>query len=76
MYSTYRDDAGSSQRCIISTIARREVAELFDWDEMEAEEIVRAFGGRFVLDDRGNPLPVNPEQTTSTGVPAVFYEDN
>ena len=29
---------------------------------MEAEEVVRAFGGRFLLDDRGNPLPIDPER--------------
>ncbi len=76
MYSTYRDDAGSSQRCVLSTIARRDVADVLDWDEMEAEQIIATFGGRFLLDDRGNPLPIDPEQTTPSGVPAVFYEDN
>lgn len=76
IYITYRDDAGSSQRCILSTVCTREVADALAWEEMDAEEVVRAFGGRFLLDDRGNPLAVNPEATTATGVPAVFYKDD
>ena len=76
VFSTYRDDLGSSQRCILSTMCRREVADVLAWDEMDAEEVVRTFGGRFLLDDRGNPLAVDPEATTVTGVPAVFYKDD
>jgi hypothetical protein len=74
VYSTYRDDSGGAQRCIISTLARREIADDLDWDEMDAEEVVRAFGGRYLLDDRGNALPIDPDATPS-GVPAAFYED-
>jgi hypothetical protein len=76
VYSTYRDDSGSSQRCILSTTCRRNVADALAWDEMDAEEVVRAFGGRFLLDDRGNPLAVDPEAPTATGVPAAFYKDD
>jgi hypothetical protein len=76
VYSTYRDDSGSSQRCILSTECRREVADVLAWDEMDAEEVVQAFGGRFLLDDRGNPLNVDPEAKIATGVPAVFYKDD
>jgi len=40
---------------------------------------VRAFGGRFVLDDHGNALPIDPDAlpagTGATGVPAVFYDE-
>lgn len=75
IYSTYRDDAGASQRCILSTVCRREVADGLAWEEMDAEEVVSAFGGRFALDDRGNPLPINPGNTSS-GVPAAFYKDD
>ena len=62
IYSTYprrrraRRSAASS-----STTCRRDVADALDWDEMDAEEVVRAFGGRFLLDDRGNPLPIDPD---------------
>ncbi len=76
VYSTYRDDSGSSQRCILSTICRRDVADVLAWDEMDAEEVVRAFGGRFLLDGRGNPLAIDPEAKIATGVPAAFYEDD
>jgi hypothetical protein len=77
IYNTYRDDAGSVQRCVLTTICRREVADVLAWDELDAEEVVTAFGGRYLLDDRGNPLAVDPETTGRTaGVPAVFYKDD
>lgn len=76
IYSTYRDDHSSSQRCIMTTTCQREVADALAWDEMDAEEVVRAFGGHFLLDDRGNPLAVNPDAATRSGVPAVFYKDD
>ena len=75
IYSTYRDESGSSQRCIMSTLCQREVADVIDWDEMDGEEIVRAFGGRFSLDGRGNPNPIDPDMTGRSDVPAVFYKD-
>ncbi len=75
VYTSYRDDAGSGQRCILSTDCRREVAEVVEWDELDAEEVVRMLGGRFLLDDHGNPLPIDPNATT-TGVPAAFYKDD
>ena len=75
VYSTYRDQHSSTQRCILSTVCRREVADGLDWDGMEAGDIVRAFGGRYALDDRGNALPIDPDGN-GTGVPAVFYKDD
>ncbi|HZP56576.1 MAG TPA: hypothetical protein VFC53_03365 [Dehalococcoidia bacterium] len=76
VYSTYRDEHGAAQRCILSTIASREVADNLDWDEMTPEEIVRGLGGRFSLDDRGNALPIDPDAVGPSGVPAVFYKDD
>jgi hypothetical protein len=84
VYTTYRDDTGSSQRCVISTVAGRELADGLAWDEMDAQDVVDAFGGRYSLDDRGNPLPIEPhgepkgepERQPKTPVPAVFYEDD
>jgi hypothetical protein len=76
VYSTYRGEAGSSQQCILSTVCAREVADALAWDEMDAEEVVRAFGGRFALDDRGNPIAINPDATTASGVPAAFYKED
>ncbi len=76
IYSAFRDDTGASQRCVLSTTAQREIADDLDWDEMEPEEVVRAFGGRYLLDDHGNPLPINPDGGEPVGVPAVFYKDD
>lgn len=76
IYSTYRDEGGASQRCVLSTYARREVADVLPWDELDAEQVVRTFDGRYRLDDRGNPLPIDPDATGPTGVPAVYYKDD
>jgi len=75
VYSTFRDETGTSQRCVLATLCTREVADALDWDELSGEEVVRAFGGRYLLDDRGNPLPVDPDATARSGVPAAFYRD-
>ncbi|HEX5478247.1 MAG TPA: hypothetical protein VFY79_00860 [Dehalococcoidia bacterium] len=75
IYSTYRDAASTSQQCILTVSCSRDVADVLDWDDMEAEEIMRAFGARFQLDDHGRALPLDPEAGPS-GVPAVFYEDD
>jgi hypothetical protein len=74
IYSTFRDEHGSSQRCILSTLADRELAADIDWDGMDAEEVVRAFGGRYALDDRGNPLPIDPARPRDNGVPAIYFD--
>ncbi|HXK34188.1 MAG TPA: hypothetical protein VNM91_09270, partial [Dehalococcoidia bacterium] len=76
IYSTYRDEGGASQRCVLSTYAKREVADVLPWDELDAEQVVRTFDGRYRLDDHGNPLPIDPDATGPSGVPAVFYEDD
>jgi hypothetical protein len=76
IYSTYRDEHGSSQRCIISTTCDRAIATEIDWDGSDAEEIVRVFGGRFLLDDRGNALPIDVDAPAAMGVPAAFYKDD
>ena len=75
IYSTYRDASGSSQHCILTANCSREVADVLDWDDMDAEEIMRAFGARFRLDDHGRAMQIDPELGPS-GVPAVFYVDD
>lgn len=75
IYSTFRDERSASQRCFMSTVARREIADDLAWDEMDAEAVVLAFGGRFLLDDQGNPLPIDPDGGEPAGVPAAFYKD-
>ena len=76
IYSTYRDEHGASQRCILSTTATRETASDLDWDNMDPEDIVRAFGGRYSLDDRGNPVPIDVSGPAKNSVPAAFYRDS
>ena len=76
IYSTFRDAEGSAHRCILTTTAKRELADVMDWDELDPEEIVRAFGGRYSLDDRGQALPIDPDAVGPTGVPAAFYKDD
>jgi hypothetical protein len=75
IYSTYRDERGAAQRCIMSTVCERAVAQDLDWDA-DPEDIVRAFGGRFLLDDRGNALPISVDAPRRTDVPAAFYKDD
>ena len=48
IYSTYRDEQGAAQRCIISTTCDRATATDIDWDAQDPEDIVRAFGDRLV----------------------------
>ncbi|HLB22747.1 MAG TPA: hypothetical protein VJP07_01510 [Dehalococcoidia bacterium] len=76
IYSTYRDAEGAAQRRVISTVARREIADELAWEELEAEAVVHAFGGRFLLDDRGNALPIDADGGEPAGVPAAFYKDD
>ena len=76
IYSTFRDETGATQHCILSTNCTREIAIDFDWDTMDAEDIVHAFGGRFALDDRGNALPIPIDAPARPSVPAAFYKDD
>jgi hypothetical protein len=76
IYSTYRDEHGASQRCILSTTATRAAASDLDWDAMDPDDIVRAFGGRFTLDDRGNAVPIDVAGPARNSVPAAFYRDS
>jgi hypothetical protein len=75
IYSTFRDEQGATQRCILSTATDRATANTIDWDEDAAEEIVRAFGGRYAMDDRGNATPISVDAPSPASVPAAFYED-
>jgi hypothetical protein len=71
VYSTFRSESGeSTQRCILSTVARREVAEDLDWDALAPEEIVAAFEGRFALNERGVALPFDVEPPPEESQPA------
>lgn len=76
VYSTYRDEHGAAQRCIISTRATRTVGDTLDWDAMEPMEIVQSFETRFRLDERGNALPIDIDPPPPGSVPAAFYRDD
>lgn len=61
VYTTFRQEHGTAvQRCILSTLVRREDAADVDWDAGSPEEIVRRFGGRYELDEHGAPQPIEP----------------
>lgn len=61
VYTSFRQEHGlASQRCILSTVARRDVAADVDWDGAMPEEIVRQFGGVYRVDELGSPLSVEP----------------
>lgn len=62
VYTSFRDASGhASRQCILSTVARREIARNVDWDNWSAREIVDYLGGRYHLDEAGQPRPVEPE---------------
>lgn len=75
IYSTFRGGGGAMQCCILTTECDRAIGSDIDWDDTDPEEIVRAFGGRYALDDRGNPTPVEVDAPARNSVPAVFYTD-
>lgn len=75
IYSTFRDEQGATQRCILTTATNRDTANTIDWDEDDAEEIVRVFGGRYATDDRGNATPITVDAPAPASVPAAFYKD-
>ena len=70
VYTTFRDPDGASERaCILTTNARREVAQEVDWEAWPPAEIVEALGGRYRLGDRGAALPVDADE--KAGAPAA-----
>ncbi len=67
VYTSFRDPQGGSQRaCILTTIARREVARHLDWENWTPAEIVDALGGRYRLGEGGDALPIDIEDEAGT----------
>lgn len=75
IYSTFRDGTGATQHCILTTDCDRATGAELDWDATDPEDIVRAFGGRYVLDDHGNAAPIDVDAPARSSVPAAFYTD-
>jgi hypothetical protein len=75
VYGTFRDATGSAQRCVLTTTFDRETAGAIDWDDMAPAAIVARFNGRYALDERGNPLPIDVAPPRAGRVPAAFYRD-
>lgn len=70
VYTTFRDPQGGSQRaCILSTIARREVARDVDWEVWTPAEIVDALGGRYRLGEGADALPIDLDDEAGTPEP-------
>jgi hypothetical protein len=61
-YTTFLElGAEAAQRCILSTLARRDDAAAIDWDSDPPEAIAERLGARYRLDERGVPLPIEPD---------------
>ena len=61
-YMTMREaDRATERACILSTTATRDDARQVDWEEWTPAQIVEALGGRYRMDDLGQPLPIEVE---------------
>ena len=69
VYTTYRDAASTRRECILTCTARREDARQVDWEDWTPEEIVQCLGARYRLDERGQVLPISPDQTVAAPAP-------
>ncbi len=58
-------DRVTERVCILSTTASREDARQVDWEEWTTAQIVEALGGRYRMDDLGQPLPIEVEAPKS-----------
>ena len=68
VYTTYRDAASTRRECILSCTARREDARQVDWESWAPEEVVHRLGARYRLDERGQAIPISPDQTVPAPV--------
>ncbi|MGQ9572329.1 MAG: hypothetical protein ACUVV3_03965 [Dehalococcoidia bacterium] len=69
VYATYRDAVSTRREWILACTARREDARHVDWDAWTAEQIVHALGARYRLDERGQVLPIDPDQALAASAP-------
>lgn len=62
VFTTFQEAGQVSQRCILSAVAHRADAVGVDWENDAPEEIAERLGARYRLDDRGSPLPIEPDE--------------
>ena len=77
VYTTFHEIGGeATQRCILSTLAHRSAAAQVDWENDPPEVIAEQIGARYQLDDRGEALPIEPdEEAVRVGVNGSRGED-
>lgn len=62
IYTTVQESGGeATQRCIVTTLARRSDAAEVDWDSDPPETIAEMLGARYQLDHQGAALPIEPD---------------
>ena len=61
VYSTFHSTEGTpEQRCILSTVAERAVADEIDWEALRPHEVINRFESRYEVDERGLARPIDP----------------
>lgn len=61
VYTTFHDPAGvPEQRCILSTVADRAIADEIDWEALTPSEIIGRFDSCYRVDSRGLAEPIDP----------------
>lgn len=81
VYSTFHTaDGVPEQRCVLSTIAERAVADEIDWEALLPREIINRFDSEYRVDDRGLAVPLTPrlplEGTEPVSVRAAAVQVN
>ena len=66
-YSTFHEGGRAAQSCVMTTTAHRSAAAEIDWDGDAPEVIAEQLGARYELDQRGQPLPVEPAVPGTNG---------
>ena len=63
VYTTFQESGGEvTQRCILSTLARRADAAEVDWENDAPEVIAERLGARYQVDTHGSALPIEPDE--------------
>ena len=61
VYTAFRaEDGTTEQRCILSVVADRAIADHLPWEELRPEEIVSRFESRYEVGPNGAALPIDP----------------